>query len=123
MSKKKANDRKDKLVRDEFREKLRKHLSDEYMRLNDKKLGLENEATHLKMEMNHKDKKLFPSMKKNDYRKYFSPLNLSESEDSGKNEIENKYELQMRHLTDEIDKIEESMEEIRYFLNNLDQMI
>ena len=58
-----------------FHDKLRKHLSNEYLFLSEKKDNLENEILQLKMEKEQKDKTLFPNIGKKDVRKYFSPLN------------------------------------------------
>ena len=59
-----------------FHDKLRKHLSNEYLFLSEKKDNLENEILQLKLEKEQKDKTLFPHIEKRDVRKYFSPLNI-----------------------------------------------
>ena len=61
-----------------FHDKLRKHLSNEYLFLSEKKDNLENEILQLKLEKEQKDKTLFPHIEKRDVRKYFSPLNINE---------------------------------------------
>ena len=60
-----------------FHDKLRKHLSNEYLFLSEKKDNLENEILQLKLEKEQKDKTLFPHIEKRDVRKYFSPLNIN----------------------------------------------
>ena len=51
---------------EDFHQKLKKHLMDEYLYLSEKKDNLEAEAIQIRMEMDQKDKALFPNMEKGD---------------------------------------------------------
>ena len=83
-----------------FHDKLRKHLSNEYLFLSEKKDNLENEILQLKLEKEQKDKTLFPHIEKRDVRKYFSPLNINEIDEEQKDEKE-------KQLTANISRISE----------------
>lgn len=54
-----------------FNDKLRKHLSNEYLFLSEKNENLENEILQLKLEKEQKDKTLFPHIEKRDDQKIF----------------------------------------------------
>ena len=86
-----------------FHDKLRKHLSNEYLFLSEKKDNLENEILQLKLEKEQKDKTLFPHIEKRDVRKYFSPLNINEIDEEQKDEKE-------KQLTANISRISEEAE-------------
>ncbi len=107
---------------DAFHDKLRKHLSNEYIFLSDKKQALENEMLQMKIEMEQKDRSLFPSISHKDARKYFSPLNYSEIEDKQKSKKEKEMNEALSKISDELSLLEERMEEIKDFLRNMESI-
>ena len=107
---------------DAFHDKLRKHLSNEYIFLSDKKQALENEMLQMKIEMEQKDRSLFPSISHEDARKYFSPLNYSEIEDKQKSKKEKEMNEALSKISDELSLLEERMEEIKDFLRNMESI-
>lgn len=119
---KKEEDQSLSLKRKEFSRRLKDHLSNEYMMLNEKKMNLETESIQIRMEMDQRDKSLFPGMKKRDYRKYFSPLNLSEEDHKKQNEIDEKYANQMSELNEEISNLDARMDEIKVFIKEIDTL-
>lgn len=106
-----------------FRDNLKRHLSNEYLYLTDKKDDLENQVLQLKIEREQKDKTLFQTLEKKDIRKYFSPLNLSEIEEDQKDEKQKQLSMNMERYQEEIDRIEQRINEIRDFLSDIDELI
>ena len=95
-----------------FHDKLRKHLSNEYLFLSEKKDNLENEILQLKMEKEQKDKTLFPNIGKKDVRKYFSPLNISEIDEDQKDEKEKQLLANISRISEEAETLEEQLKEL-----------
>ena len=90
-----------------FHDKLRKHLSNEYLFLSEKKDNLENEILQLKMEKEQKDKTLFPNIGKKDVRKYFSPLNISEIDEDQKDEKEKQLLANISRISEEAEMLDD----------------
>ena len=95
-----------------FHDKLRKHLSNEYLFLSEKKDNLENEILQLKMEKEQKDKTLFPNIGKKDVRKYFSPLNINEIDEDQKDEKEKQLLANISRISEEAETLEEQLKEL-----------
>lgn len=95
-----------------FHDKLRKHLSNEYLFLSEKKDNLENEILQLKMEKEQKDKTLFPNIGKKDVRKYFSPLNISEIDEDQKDEKEKQLLANISRISEEAEMLDGRMLEL-----------
>ena len=57
-------------------DRLKRHLSSEYLELTEKKDNLENDVIQMTIELEKKDKTLFPNQEKKDDRKYFTPLSV-----------------------------------------------
>lgn len=98
-----------------FHDKLRKHLSNEYLFLSEKKDNLENEILQLKLEKEQKDKTLFPTSKKRDVRKYFSPLNINEIDEEQKDEKEKQLTANISRISEEAELLDSRMLEIKDF--------
>lgn len=106
-----------------FHDKLRKHLSNEYLFLSEKKDNLENEILQLKMEKEQKDKTLFPNIGKKDVRKYFSPLNISEIDEDQKDEKEKQLLANISRISEEAEMLDGRMLEIKDFLQDIETML
>lgn len=106
-----------------FHDKLKKHLSNEYLFLSEKKDNLENEILQLKMEKEQRDKTLFPNIEKRDVRKYFSPLNLSEIAEEQKDEKEKQLLANISRISEEAELLDSRMEEIKDFLQDIEGML
>lgn len=106
-----------------FRANLKKHLSNEYLILSEKKDELESDATQIRVEIERRDRTLFPSNEHGDARKYFSPLNLSELKESQKSDKEKELNQKLSDINREIDSLEERMNEIMDFLRDVDQLV
>ena len=105
-----------------FRTNLKKHLSNEYLILSGKKDELESDATQIRVEIERRDRTLFPSNEHEDSRKYFSPLNLSDIKSSRESEKEKELNLKLSNINKEIDNLENRMSEIMDFLRDIDEM-
>lgn len=106
-----------------FHDKLRKHLSNEYLFLSEKKDNLENEILQLKMEKEQRDKTLFPNIGKKDMRKYFSPLNISEIDEEQKDEKEKQLLANINRISEEAEMLDSRMSEIKDFLDDIEDML
>ena len=106
-----------------FHDKLRKHLSNEYLFLSEKKDNLENEILQLKMEKEQEDKTLFPNIGKKDVRKYFSPLNISEIDEDQKDEKEKQLLANISRISEEAEMLDGRMLEIKDFLQDIETML
>ena len=106
-----------------FHDKLRKHLSNEYLFLSEKKDNLENEILQLKMEKEQEDKTLFPNIGKKDVRKYFSPLNISEIDEDQKDEKEKQLLVNISRISEEAEMLDGRMLEIKDFLQDIETML
>lgn len=107
----------------DFHDKLKKHLSNEYLFLSEKKDNLENEILQLKLEKSQRDKRLFSNVEKKDVRKYFSPLNLAEIDEEQKDEKEKQLTENISRITEEAKLLESRMLEIRDFLLDIENML
>ena len=108
---------------EDFHQKLKKHLMDEYLYLSEKKDNLEAEAIQIRMEMDQKDKALFPNMEKGDVRKYFSPLSISGIKEKQKDEKEKLMNTNYNRIQDEMALLENRMKEIMDFLRDVDKLL
>ena len=106
-----------------FHDKLKKHLSDEYLSLSEKKDSLENEITQIKVEIEQRDRTLFPNVEKGDVRKYFSPLNIMDHEEKHKDEKEKELYSKMENVEKEISLLEVRMREIMDFFRDIEDML
>ena len=116
-----ANYDKEKLQR--FKDTLKKHLTNEYLTLSERKDVLESDATQIKVEIERRDRTLFPANEHSDARKYFSPLNLTDLKDTQKSEKEKELNRKLAGINKENTDIEAKMSEIMDFLRDLDDMI
>lgn len=107
----------------DFHDKLKKHLSNEYLFLSEKKDNLENEILQLKLEKSQRDKRLFSNVEKKDVRKYFSPLNLAEIDEEQKDEKEKQLTENISRIDEEVKLLESRMLEIRDFLLDIENML
>jgi len=103
-----------------FQDKLKRHLSNEYLYLTDKKDDLENQLVQLKVEHSRKNKTLFPNVEQKDVRKYFSPLNIQKIEEDKKDEKDKHLMISIERTQEEIFKIGQRMSEIKEFLHDID---
>lgn len=104
-----------------FQDKLKRHLSNEYLYLIDKKDDLENQLVQLKVEHSRKNKTLFPNIEQKDVRKYFSPLNIQKIEEDKKDEKDKHLMISIDRTQDEVLKIGQRMSEIKEFLHDIDE--
>lgn len=102
-----------------FCDKLKKHLTDEYAFFSEKKENLEGELLQLKTARKQKDRTLFPRAEKRDMRKYFSPLHLSEPDESQPEEDEQRLNETIAHREEEIALLEARLQEIEEFLQEI----
>lgn len=107
----------------QFNEKMKSHLSKEMMYLSEKKDEYENQILQLKIEREQRDKKLFQHVEQKDIRKYFSPLNLSDMEDTKKDEKQKELSGQIKRIQEDILQIDIRMEEIRTLIDEMDNII
>lgn len=112
---------KEKLQR--FRNNLKKHLTNEYLTLSDRKDSLESDATQIRVEIERRDRTLFPANEHGDARKYFSPLSLTDLKDSQKSEKEKELNQKLANINKESSQIEARMSEIMDFLRDLDDLV
>ena len=106
-----------------FRSNLKKHLTNEYLTLSDRKDVLESDATQIKVEIERRDRTLFPANEHSDARKYFSPLNLTDLKDNQNSEKEKELNQKLTRINKETSDIESRMSEIMDFLRDLDDIL
>lgn len=106
-----------------FQDKLKRHLSSEYLYIVDKRDDLENQIVQLKVEQSQKNKTLFPNIEQKDVRKYFSPLNIQEIEDDQKDEKDKQLLISIERMQDEISQLSYRMSEIKEFLHDIDFLL
>ena len=106
----------------EFKEKIKQHLSNEYIYTMEKKDELENQLVQLNSEKSQINRSLFPSVEHKNIRKYFSPLNIKEDEISREDRNNNDLDREIAAAKDAIDKINTSLSEIKEFLYNIDRL-
>lgn len=105
-----------------FQEKIKRHLSDEYLFVVEKKDDLENQLLHLQAEKEKKNKTLFPGFDQKDIRKYFSPLNLKEPEYEDIDEKDKQISLDIERVENDIRKISQKMSEIKEIIHDIDDI-
>ena len=106
-----------------FKDKIKAHLSNEYIYIMEKKDDLENQLISLKMEENQKKKVLFPNIEQKNIRSYFSPFSIKEEDLDDKNDQDKNLSMNIDHLKREILEMDLSMEEIKDILLNIDQYL
>lgn len=105
-----------------FQEKIKRHLSDEYLFIVEKKDDLENQLLHLQTEKEKKNKTLFPGFDQKDIRKYFSPLNLKEPEYEDIDEKDRQISIDIERVENDIRKISQKMSEIKEIIHEIDDI-
>ncbi len=106
----------------QFNEKLKKHLSGEFMYLSDKKDDLESQIIQLRAESEQRDKKLFQNMEKKDVRKYFSPLNLYDLKEE-KDEKQQELSEQIERIQQRIEQIDRRIQAIKELMHEMDKIV
>lgn len=104
-------------------DKLKRHLSAECIYLATKKDDLENQVLQLKIEKEQKDKTLFQNVEKKDVRKFFSPLNLKEIEKDQKDEKQKHLTMEMDRIQQDIFQIDNRMNEIKELIHDVDILV
>ena len=105
-----------------FQEKIKRHLSDEYLFIVEKKDDLENQLLSLQTEKEKKNKTLFPGFDQKDIRKYFSPLNLKEPEYEDIDEKDRQISIDIERVENDIRKISQKMSEIKEIIHEIDDI-
>lgn len=105
-----------------FHDRLKRHLSGEYLFLNERKDALESELVEMKFELEQKDKKLFKSNDQRDTRQYFSPLNLVSIDESHKDERVKQLTSDVKRIQGEIDQYDRRLKEIHELLAEIDRI-
>ncbi len=106
-----------------LKDNLKRHLSAEYIYLSEAKENLESEVAQLRVEKEQKDKTLFQNQEKSDKRKYFSPHNISEISHEEYDEKQKQLASDIRRREAEIDNLSHKMEEIKSFLNDIEDIL
>ncbi len=105
-----------------FHDRLKRHLSTEYVFLTERKDALEAEIMEMKFELEQKDKKLFKSNDQRDTRQFFSPLNLVSIDENHKDERVKQLTSNLKNTQDQIDQYEKRMKEIQELLVEADRI-
>lgn len=106
-----------------FHDKLKRHLSAEYVYVTERKDALENEAVEIRFELEQKDKKLFKRSEHKDTRQYFSPLNLVDINENQKDERMKQLSADVKRLEIEIEKCDDILGEIKDLLLDMDELL
>ena len=101
-------------------DRLKRHLSSEYLELTEKKDNLENDVIQMTIELEKKDKTLFPNQEKKDDRKYFTPLSIENQKNKKTDEKEKQLTLDIDRLKEEIENMNSRMSDITDFLKELE---
>ncbi len=101
-------------------DKLKRHLSSEYLDLTEKKDNLESDVIQMKIELEKRDKTLFPNQEKKDDRKYFTPLNIESKSKKKEDDKERQLATDINRLNQEIDRMESRMADITDFLKEME---
>ncbi|MDO4977392.1 MAG: hypothetical protein Q4E53_09050 [Eubacteriales bacterium] len=105
-----------------FHDRLKSHLSAEYMYVSERKDVLESEMVEIKFELEQKDKKLFKKSEQKDTRQYFSPLNLVDINDTHKDERMKQLSADVKRLENEIAKCDSILTEIKEMIQEIDEI-
>lgn len=105
-----------------FHDKLKRHLTAEYLYVTERKDALESEAVEIRFELEQKDKKLFRKSEQKDTRQYFSPLNLNDINESQKDERMKQLAADLKRLEKEINECEERLSEIKELLQDMEEL-
>ena len=101
-------------------DRLKRHLSSEYLELTEKKDNLENDVIQMTIELEKKDKTLFPNQEKKDDRKYFTPLSVENQKNKKTDEKEKQLTSDIDRLKEEIGNMNNRMADITEFLKELE---
>ena len=101
-------------------DRLKRHLSSEYLELTEKKDNLENDVIQMTIELEKKDKTLFPNQEKKDDRRYFTPLSLESHKNKKTDEKEKQLTSDIDRLKEEILNMDSRMSDITEFLKELE---
>lgn len=104
----------------EYNLKLKRHLSNDYVRLSEKRTELESELVQLKVDKDRRDKKLFQTVGQVNLRKYFSPLNIDDSLGKSNDEKLEQLKFNIERIESEIKAISANMVEIQEILKGAD---
>ena len=105
-----------------FHDRLKRHLSSEFLYMTEKKDNLESELVEKKVELEQKDVKLFKSTPQNDTRQYFSPLNLVDIDENQKDERMKQLLIDIERVEVEIMQYENRLSEIKDILHEMDEL-
>lgn len=105
-----------------FHDRLKRHLSAEYLYVTERKDSLERDVMEMKFELDQKDKRLFKSGSQKDTRQYFSPLNLADIDESQKDERMKQLASDVKRLENEINDCENKLVEIKDLLHEIDKI-
>lgn len=107
----------------QFKEDLRKHLSDEYIELSDKKEELQMTLSNLNQELDNQNRTLFSGIEKSNVKKYFSPLNIPDETIVTIDDRSKALNLQISNVKEEISGIDVKLDEIRKLMKEADKLI
>lgn len=105
-----------------FKEKIKRHLSNEYVYTMEKKDELENLLVQLKMEKSQINRTLFPNIEHKNVRKYFSPLTIKEEDTKSDDKRNSDLDREIARVQEEIKETETILKEIKDFLYNIDSI-
>lgn len=119
---KNISDSDQKNINNDFKERIKHHLSNEYVYTMGKKDELENLLVQLKTEKNQVNRTLFPNVEYKNVRKYFSPLTIKEEDHKTDDKRNNNLDREIAKVQKEIKETESSLIEIKDFLYNIDSL-
>lgn len=100
-------------------DRLKRHLSSEYEELTEKKDNLENDVIQMKVELEKKDKTLFPNQERKDDRRFFTPLNIEDHKNKEEDSKEKQLTSYINRLKQDIERMENRMSDITDFLKEM----
>ncbi len=100
-------------------DRLKRHLSSEYEELTEKKDNLENDVIQMKVELEKKDKTLFPNQERKDDRRFFTPLNIEDHKNKEEDSKEKQLTSDINRLKQDIERMENRMSDITDFLKEM----
>lgn len=110
-------------ILEKFKENLKKHLSDEYIELSDKKEDLQIILSNLNQELDNQNRTLFSGMEKSNVKKYFSPLNIPDEAIITIDDRTKNLNLQISNVKEEISGIDMKLDEIRRLMKDADKLL